>query len=223
MEMTGRDRLHDALELLRDGLLRKCEEEWREHFGDNWLDIVNDWLDNPQPHPNPNDIQFLLFGIQSTWEEVFSRRFDSHDRALIFEITRVRNELVHQVGFTSSDVLRALDSMERLLRLFGDSENRLTIEKSRFALMSQIVAVDRSSFSGNHGAVTRFSAQFTIESPRLTRHAEEIAEDLLSHLGSDVSMLLKITAVNKAGFAESTKRTLSENASNLGADFAEFE
>lgn len=85
---------------------------------------------------------------------------------------------------------------------------------------------------GDHGDIpepaptqvsTQFYAQFGLDPVRCIRELGEIAEHISAHLGPDVELVLEVRATNPDGFDESTQRTVSENASNLGATASEFE
>ncbi|MCY4135752.1 MAG: DUF499 domain-containing protein [bacterium] len=70
---------------------------------------------------------------------------------------------------------------------------------------------------------TQFYAQFDLDPVRCIKELGEIAEHISAHLGPDVELVLEVRATNPDGFNESTQRTVSENASNLGATASEFE
>ena len=70
---------------------------------------------------------------------------------------------------------------------------------------------------------TQFYAQFDLDPVRCIKELGAIAEHISAHLGPDVELVLEVRATNPEGFNESTQRTVSENASNLGAAASEFE
>ena len=124
MVMPNTDRVTKALDLLRDGLRPKCEETWSGFFGDDWLDVVNSRLHNPEASPKTSDVAFLFKGMKATWNDVFGHGFPPAIRSLVFELSDVRNTWAHQGAFSSDDTVRALDSMERVLDAFGNLEER---------------------------------------------------------------------------------------------------
>lgn len=140
MAMTNRDRIGKALDLLRDGIRAKCEETWLAFLGDDWLQVVNLRLHHPQSDPSTADIQFLFSGMKVTWGDVFGQVFSPVVRSWVFDLAKVRNEWAHQQPLASDDVLRALDTMERLLGEFGDTQQRQAIKKLRRELMQQMFA-----------------------------------------------------------------------------------
>ncbi len=138
MVMSNTERVGKALDLLRSGMRLKCEQTWKGFYGDGWLQLVNSRLRNQAHTPDPNDIQFLFNAMKATWTELFGHGFGPSVRSLVFELSDVRNKWAHQGAFTSDDVLRALDSMERLLDEFGDSERQREIKTLRVELMRQV-------------------------------------------------------------------------------------
>ncbi|MXZ78951.1 MAG: ATP-binding protein [Gemmatimonadetes bacterium] len=70
---------------------------------------------------------------------------------------------------------------------------------------------------------TQFYAQFDLDPVRCIKELGAIAEHISAHLGPDVELVLEVRATNPEGFNESTQRTVSENASNLGATASEFD
>ena len=70
---------------------------------------------------------------------------------------------------------------------------------------------------------TQFYAQFDLDPVRCIKELGEIAEHISSHLGPNVELVLEVRATIPEGFEDSTQRTVSENATNLGATASEFE
>ena len=137
MVMANTERISRALDLLRDGLRPKCEDTWRGFYGDNWLEAVNGRVRNPERNPSTGDAAFLFKGMKATWNEVFSHGFTQTIRSLVFEVADARNKWAHQEALPADDTSRALDSMERLLEAFGNSEERQQIRNLRRDLWRQ--------------------------------------------------------------------------------------
>jgi len=138
MVMANNERIARALDLLRDGLGPKCAVTWEGFYGAQWLQVVNSRLHSPEHNPRVNDVAFLLKGLKGTWNEVFGHGFTPAVRSLVFELAEVRNRWAHQEGFSSDDVARALDSMERVLEAFGNTVERRKIRDLRRDLMRQM-------------------------------------------------------------------------------------
>lgn len=139
MVMTNPDRVAKALDLLRDGLRPKLEETWAGFYGEEWLERLNNQMHHPKDDPTTDDVAFLFKGIKATWNEVFGHGFPPAIRSMIFELADVRNTWAHQGSFSSDDVLRALDSMERVLEAFGNVDERHEIRDLRKSLIRQML------------------------------------------------------------------------------------
>ena len=138
MVMANTERISRALDLLRDGLRPKCEDTWRGFYGDNWLGAVNGQLHNPDRNPSTGDSAFLFKGMKATWDDVFRHVSTQAVRSLVFEVAEARNKWAHQEALPADDTSRALDSMERLLEAFGNSEERQQIRNLRRDLWRQV-------------------------------------------------------------------------------------
>ena len=138
MVMANTERVAKALDLLRDGLGPACEATWQGFYGDGWLQQVNSRLHHPDRQPSVGDSAFLFKGMKATWNEVFGHAMGPSVRSLVFEVSDVRNRWAHQQSLTSDDTVRALDSMERVLEAFGNSEQRDQIRGLRRDLMRQM-------------------------------------------------------------------------------------
>jgi hypothetical protein len=69
----------------------------------------------------------------------------------------------------------------------------------------------------------QFYAQFDLDPVRSIKQLGEILEHVGDKLGSELEISLEVRAKNAEGFDDRTRRTVSENAKNLGAKAAEFE
>ena len=138
MAVSNRERIGNALDLLRDGLYPKCEAAWMAFYGDDWLEVLNSRAHHPKRDPRPQDIAFLLGNIKGSWNEVFGQGLPPTVRSLIFEIGEIRNNWAHQEAFSTDDTVRALDSMERVLEAFGNSTERAKLKGIRRDLMRQM-------------------------------------------------------------------------------------
>ena len=138
MVMANAERVSRALDLLGDGLRPKCEQTWQGFYGDDWLAELRRQQRGPHSSGDVSDIAFLLSGMKATWNEIFGHGFSPSIRSLVFEVADTRNSWAHKQQFSSDDTVRALDSMERLLEAFGDTEQRQQIRNSRRDLMRQM-------------------------------------------------------------------------------------
>ena len=70
---------------------------------------------------------------------------------------------------------------------------------------------------------TQFYAEFQLDPVRCIKELADIAEHVTARLGPDVELTLEVRAKSSEGFDEATRRTVSENAANLGSRSSEFE
>ena len=70
---------------------------------------------------------------------------------------------------------------------------------------------------------TQFYAEFQLDPVRCIKELADIAEHVTARLGPDVELTLEVRAKSSEGFDEATRRTVSENAANLGSKSSEFE
>ena len=138
MVMANTERVARGLDLLRDGLGPECAAAWEGSYGSGWLEVVNSRLHSPERDPRVSDVAFLFKGLKGTWGEIFGHEFSPAVRSLVFELADVRNRWAHQEAITSDDVVRALDSMERVLEAFGNTAERHKIRELRRDLMRQM-------------------------------------------------------------------------------------
>ena len=69
---------------------------------------------------------------------------------------------------------------------------------------------------------TEFYARFTLDSVRSIRQFSDIVEHVAGQLGADVEFTVELNAKKAEGFDDRTRRVVSENAANLGAENTEF-
>ncbi|WP_419841249.1 DUF499 domain-containing protein [Candidatus Poriferisodalis sp.] len=138
MAMSNADRVSKALDLLSDGLRAACEQTWQGFYGEDWLARVRDQVHRAPREAGTHDVAFVLSGIKATWGDVFSHGYPPQVRSLVFEVADARNSWAHKQALNSDDTSRALDSMERLLEAFGNSDERQKIRTLRRDLMRQV-------------------------------------------------------------------------------------
>lgn len=78
-----------------------------------------------------------------------------------------------------------------------------------------------SSGSGGDVLPSRFYARFDLDPVRGIKELGEILEHVVAHLG-EVKLELEIRGTSTDGYDDATRRTVSENATNLGASGPEF-
>ncbi len=82
---------------------------------------------------------------------------------------------------------------------------------------------DSGKREGGGPSKTQFYAQFDLDPVRGIKELGEILEHVAARLGPGVELSLEVRSENPAGYDDATLRVVSENATNLGANSAEFE
>jgi len=147
MAPTNKQRIDEALELLRDALAPVVERVLGPHAeGLGWPTIIEE-LDRAKGRYvreegySADDLHTLL---RATTERVgglgfpfgFSRAVSNY----LNEAAVLRNDFAHMQQFGSDDTLRALDTVSRLLNELGDPEGARTLAKSRADLNRRVYA-----------------------------------------------------------------------------------
>lgn len=110
-----------ALNLLHDALKPFVEHELRTRHGDAWAQVARSALPTARATAedggdDPFDVAALLQIIEKHWSSVFVGRLGPGDRASVNELRGIRNQWANQRPFAASEVIRALDTTQRLLR-----------------------------------------------------------------------------------------------------------
>ena len=82
---------------------------------------------------------------------------------------------------------------------------------------------DAGSTGGDETRWSSFYALFELDRLRGAAQVADILEHIAAHLGDDVELSLELRAKADPGYTDATRRTVSENATNLGAKASEFE
>jgi hypothetical protein len=80
-----------------------------------------------------------------------------------------------------------------------------------------------TSTEAGSGGPTSFYAVFDLDSLRGAAQVADVLEHIATHLGDDVALTLELRANSPDGYSDATRRTVKENATNLGATASEFE
>ncbi|HBX76763.1 MAG TPA: AAA+ family ATPase, partial [Acidimicrobiaceae bacterium] len=112
MVMPHNERVGRGLDAVRDGIGPICEVAWKAAYGDAWLAEVHSRDKGAVGMPDPNDLVFLLKGMQNTWQEVWRQRLGQAERAYTSELRDFRNTWAHQGQFSTDDSYRMLDTAE---------------------------------------------------------------------------------------------------------------
>lgn len=145
MAMSNHERVGKALTLLRDGIREPLEKLWKANYGENWVDVVNERLYHPDRDPDPDDLAFLLKGVDATWGEFFNQVFGKAERSYVILLREARNDWAHNKRFSSDETYRILDFCEILLKAFHASEQVGAVQELRKGLQRQVFAEEARS------------------------------------------------------------------------------
>lgn len=127
MAITNRQRVDQALDLLRDGLVPFVEREMQNHYQQKWLTTARETMKNYKPGGDASEIHWdvagLLDVLQGQWHYVFKKVLGNDEKNFVFELREVRNKTAHQENFSTDDALRAMDTMRRLLSAISSPQS----------------------------------------------------------------------------------------------------
>ena len=138
--MTNKDRIRKGLDQLKLGLIPFVERELKSKLGNHWIQELLSRsrgikLDGEAVHW---DTQAILKSMVDNWQGVFRYVLGHVERSYVGELLDVRNQWAHEKPFTSDDVYRALDTMQRLLQAISASEQAEELGKLRADLQRQV-------------------------------------------------------------------------------------
>ena len=136
MALTNRQRVEQALELLRTGLLPYVEREMKSVYGAaKWETQATAALgDKPLLQRGNWDTTALLSVMIGEWQNVFRRNLGATERSIIGEMRDIRNRWAHEVSFSTDDTYRVFDNVQRLLSAIGAKE-ALDVEPQKQELL----------------------------------------------------------------------------------------
>jgi predicted AAA+ superfamily ATPase len=138
MAITNHERVTRAMEWLRSGLAPYVEREIKGAVdAGNKLYALEKLIEDPNYAGKPItewDAAFLLRAMAESWNEVFSQTLGKAERNLVFELRNHRNDWAHQKQFSSDDVYRVMDSVERLLKSVSAPESA-KVENAKLELL----------------------------------------------------------------------------------------
>ena len=144
MAISNRDRVHQGLELLKDGLVPFTERMLKARLGASWQKQIDDAFRQPLRRNRKREIawdnQALLKVIDRFWRDAFGEVLGRTERAIVNELIEVRNDFAHDQLFSSDDTVRALDSVERLLQAVSAKDQADEVSKIRIELQRTVFA-----------------------------------------------------------------------------------
>ena len=155
MAISNHERVGKALDLLKVGLRPFIERELKTQYGEKWTVEVKNILSDTRLATGKGDalkdVAVLLVVMDRSWGAVFRRILGRAERALVNELSDVRNRWAHQEPFSSDDAYRALDSVTRLLAAISapqsDEVTKMLMELQRVRFDEQMRGEKRKSAS----------------------------------------------------------------------------
>jgi len=138
MAISNNERFGRALEVLKDELHDAAKPVWEAIYGKEWTKKVHELSPKAIGKASPKDVAWLLQGMIATWHNVWSKRLGNAERGYIGELLGARNAWAHQTSLSSEDLLRHLDTAERLLNSLNAPEASSEIRKMRLDLQRQV-------------------------------------------------------------------------------------
>ncbi|MEO8380189.1 MAG: DUF499 domain-containing protein [Acidobacteriota bacterium] len=136
MALTNRQRVEQALDLLKTGLLPYVEREMKSVYGAaKWETQALAALgDKPLLKAASWDSTALLSVMIGEWGTVFRRNLGATERSIVGEMRDVRNRWAHEQTFSTDDTYRVYDNVHRLLSAIGAKE-AIDVERQKQELL----------------------------------------------------------------------------------------
>ena len=145
MAITNHERVGKALTLVRDAIQPDVERAWRTRFGMRWREKVNQRLHHRDRFADPDDLVFLLKGMDATWDQFFRDTLSRSTRSYMHLLWDARNDWAHNKRFSSDHTLRVLDHCEMMLAAFHAVEPAREVQQLKRSLVRQVFAEERRS------------------------------------------------------------------------------
>ena len=143
MAVTNHERVGKALTLVRDAVRPEVERAWRGRYGPRWLERVTRRMSHRDRHANPDDLAFLLRGMDATWDQFFRDTLSRSTRSYLHLLWDARNRWAHNERFSSEETLRILDHCEMMLEAFRAGESAGQVQELKLSLRRQVFAEER--------------------------------------------------------------------------------
>lgn len=142
MAKSNRNRVGDSLDIFLEGMLPFVTREMKSRHGDAWEDKVREIMrDNPSTASKadkPNiawDTAMIIMMLIKEWQYLFRKKLGPGERAMIHELSDIRNRWAHQERFSTDDTLRALDTVHRLLSSIGAGDQAADVDRLKSEVM----------------------------------------------------------------------------------------
>ena len=143
MAVTNHERVGKALTLVRDAIRPEVEQTWRGQFGHQWVQQVSGRIHHHGIPSSPDDLAFLLRGMDATWDQFFRHTQSRSTRSYLHLLWKARNEWAHTKRFSSDETLRILDHCEMMLVAFQSGEAAAEVQELKRTLLRQVYSEER--------------------------------------------------------------------------------
>ncbi|MCA9211960.1 MAG: hypothetical protein KDB27_02750, partial [Planctomycetales bacterium] len=142
MAKSNRNRVGDSLDVFVDGMLTFVTQEMQSRHGDAWEEKVREIMrENPSTSTKATatniawDTALVISVIIKEWQYLFRKKLGPGERAMIHELSDIRNRWAHQEPFSTDDTLRALDTIHRLLSSVGAGDQAAEVDRFKSEVM----------------------------------------------------------------------------------------
>ncbi|MCZ0940408.1 MAG: DUF499 domain-containing protein [Caldilineaceae bacterium] len=143
MAVTNHERVNKALNLVQDAIRPEVERKWRGQYGLRWVEQVRGRIRHHGGPSSPDDLAFLLRGMDATWDQFFRHTQSRSTRSYLHLLWEARNEWAHTKRFSSDETLRILDHCEMMLLAFQSGEAAEEVQELKRTLLRQVYAAER--------------------------------------------------------------------------------
>ncbi|GHC11961.1 DUF499 domain-containing protein [Cerasicoccus arenae] len=164
MALSNRDRLGKAIDLFTDSWRTWVVQQLDEKYDGSGAEKAQEYLtqgsksgQHVPKSPKEWDAAAIVSIVLSLWQYCFRYKLEKGERSMLHELQSIRNEWAHQKPFSTTDTLRHLDTVIRLLNAINDAESVREVEKmhgevmrNRFSEM-QRTASDRAKRQATAG------------------------------------------------------------------------
>jgi uncharacterized protein len=138
MAKSTRQYVFEGMELLPEALIPFVEKRFESSIKGHWQVEVGEKIRDLKPNKDGEltwDQPALFAAMNVYWDTAFRNVLGKTDRAIVNELSDVRNKLSHNEKFSYDDAERALDSMRRLMDSISAGEAATEIGKMRDTIL----------------------------------------------------------------------------------------
>ncbi|MDB4650128.1 DUF499 domain-containing protein [Pirellulaceae bacterium] len=142
MAKSNRNLVGDSLDIFVDGMMPFAIQEMKNRHKDDWEKKLREIIrENPSTKSKadkeniPWDAALVITIIIKEWQYLFSKKLGAGERAMIHELSDIRNRWAHQERFSTDDTMRGLDTIHRLLQAVGAGDQAADVDKIKSVVM----------------------------------------------------------------------------------------